>query len=86
VVLKNAPNKQNAMKYLQFAMRPDRQAALMDLHGNTPASKKAMGLMKPEVRKWLSDPHNKMNLISNDAWWADHYDELTLRFKEWVLS
>lgn len=86
VVLKNAPNKKNAMKYLQFALRPDRQAALMDLHGNTPASKKAMAMVKPDVRKWLSDPSNKANLISNDVWWADHYDELTLRFKEWALS
>lgn len=86
VVLKNAPNKENAFKYLQFAMRPDRQAALMNLHGNTPASKKARPMMKPEVSKWLSDPQSKTNLICNDAWWADHYDELTLRFKEWVLS
>jgi len=86
VVLKNAPNKQNAMNYLKFAMRPDRQAALMDLHGNTPASKKALTLMKPEVKKWLSDPGNPLNLICNDAWWSDHYDELTLKFKEWVLS
>ncbi|WP_321916326.1 MULTISPECIES: ABC transporter substrate-binding protein [unclassified Paraburkholderia] len=86
VVLKNAPNKANAMKFVQFAMRPDRQAALMDYLGNTPASKKALPLVKPDVRKWLSDPNNKMNLISNDVWWTDHYDELTLRFKEWVLS
>lgn len=86
VVLRNAPNKQNAMNYLKFAMRPDRQAALMDLHGNTPASKKAMDLMKPEVKKWLSNPANPNNVISNDAWWADHYDELTLKFKEWVLT
>lgn len=86
VVLKGAPNKQNAMKYVQFALRPDRQAALMNLHGNTPASKKALGMIKPEARKWMSDPANKNNVISNDAWWADHYDELTLRFKEWVLS
>jgi len=86
VVLKGAPNKAAAMKYVQFAMRPDRQAALMNLHGNTPASKKARGLMKPEISKWLSDPQNKNNLLSNDAWWADHYDELTLKFKEWVLS
>ncbi|PRG59015.1 spermidine/putrescine ABC transporter substrate-binding protein [Burkholderia multivorans] len=86
VVLKNAPNKANAMKFVQFAMRPDRQAALMDYLGNTPASKKALPLVKPDVRKWFSDPANKMNLISNDIWWAEHYDELTLRFKEWVLS
>jgi putative spermidine/putrescine transport system substrate-binding protein len=86
VVLKNAPNKKNAMKFVQFAMRPDRQAALMDQLGNTPASKKALPMVKPEVKKWLSDPTNKANLISNDTWWADHYDELTLRFKEWALT
>ena len=86
VVLKNSPNKANAMKFVQFALRPDRQAALMDQLGNTPASRSAMPMVKPEVRKWLSDPFNKMNVVSNDAWWADHYDELTLRFKEWVLG
>ncbi|WP_250511486.1 ABC transporter substrate-binding protein [Caballeronia sp. GACF4] len=86
VVLKNAPNKANAMKFVQFAMRPDRQAALMNYLGNTPASKKALPMLNPDVRKWTSDPNNKMNVISNDAWWADHYEELTQRFKEWALS
>ncbi len=86
VVLKNAPNRQNAIKFLQFALRPDRQAALMNHLGNTPASKSARPMMDPAVQKWLSDPANKMNAVINDAWWADHYDELTLRFKEWALG
>jgi putative spermidine/putrescine transport system substrate-binding protein len=86
VVLKNAPNKANAMKFLQFSMRPDRQAALMNHLGNTPASKSARPLMNPAVQKWLSDPSSKTNLVINDAWWADHFDELTLRFKEWALG
>jgi putative spermidine/putrescine transport system substrate-binding protein len=42
--------------------------------------------MDPPVRKWLSDPNNKSNLLINDAYWGDHYDELTLRFKEWALA
>lgn len=86
VVLKNAPNRKNAMKFLQFALRPDRQAALMNLHGNTPASRSARPMMDPAVRKWLSDPNNKSNLLINDAYWGDHFDELTLRFKEWTLA
>jgi len=86
VVLKNAPNRNNAMKFLQFALRPDRQAALMNLHGNTPASRSARPMMDPAVRKWLSDPNNKSNLLINDAYWGDHFDELTLRFKEWALA
>ncbi|MGV2288171.1 ABC transporter substrate-binding protein [Trinickia sp. YCB016] len=86
VVLKNSPNRKNAMKFLQFALRPDRQAALMNLHGNTPASRSARTMMNPSVQKWLADPTNKKNLFINDAWWADHFDELTLRFKEWALT
>ncbi|MGU7771634.1 ABC transporter substrate-binding protein [Burkholderia sp. MR1-5-21] len=86
VVLKNAPNKANAMKFLQFAMRPDRQAAFLSLTGDMPASRSAQPMLKPEVRKWLPDTSNKMNLITNDAWWADHYEDLTQRFKEWVMS
>jgi putative spermidine/putrescine transport system substrate-binding protein len=86
VVLKNAPNKGNAMKFVQFALRPDRQAALMNILLNTPARRSALPMMQPEARKWLPDPNNKASVFSNDAWWADRYDELTLRFKEWVLS
>jgi putative spermidine/putrescine transport system substrate-binding protein len=85
-VLKGAPNKKNAMDFVKFALRPDRQAALMDLHGNTPASKKALDMVKPEARKWMSSPTSTTNVISNDEWWADNYDELSRRFKEWALT
>jgi putative spermidine/putrescine transport system substrate-binding protein len=86
VVLKNAPNKANALKFVQFALRPDRQAALMNILLNTPSRRSALPLMAPEARKWLPDPNNSANVFSNDAWWADHYDALTLRFKEWALG
>jgi putative spermidine/putrescine transport system substrate-binding protein len=86
VVLKNSPNKANAMKFLSFAMRPENQAALMDLHGNTPANNKAVALMNPETRQWLSNPSNTQNVLISDTWWAEHYDELTSRFKLWALS
>lgn len=85
-VLKNAPNKANAMKFISFAMRPENQSALMGYLGNTPARKSAVALMKPETKQWLYDPQNTSNLLLNDAWWADHLDELTARFKVWALS
>ena len=39
-VMKGAPNKANAMKFVQFAMKPERQAALMTLLGNIPTSRR----------------------------------------------
>ncbi|QEI04742.1 ABC transporter substrate-binding protein [Pigmentiphaga aceris] len=85
-VLKGAPNKTNAMKFLQFAMRPENQAALMNHLANTPASKKALEMVKPDVRKWMSNPGNPKHVVSNDMWWADHYDDVSRRFKEWALT
>ncbi|SDV48757.1 ABC transporter substrate-binding protein [Chitinasiproducens palmae] len=85
-VVKNAPNKANAMKFLAFAARPDRQAAFMELLGNTPSSKKALGLMSAESRKWIPDLQAPNSVLMDDAWWTTHFDDITRRFKEWALS
>ncbi|OKO71457.1 ABC transporter substrate-binding protein [Bradyrhizobium sp. NAS96.2] len=86
-VLKNAPNKANAMKYLQFVLRPDRQAAFANADpGMTPSNRAAAQFLTPDARKWQPNPDNKLNISINDEWWADHFEELTVRFKEWVLS
>jgi putative spermidine/putrescine transport system substrate-binding protein len=85
-VVKGAPNKANAMKFVQFAMRPDRQAALMDLLGNFPTSRKGLPLMSADARKWMPNMENPNNAILNDDFWADKYDTVSRRFKEWVLA
>lgn len=85
-VLKNAPNKENALKFVAYAMKPERQAATMELLSNMPVSKKAVGLLTPEARKWLPDMTSDQNLIMDDMWWAGNFEKLSRRFKEWVLS
>ncbi|WP_374667082.1 ABC transporter substrate-binding protein [Ramlibacter sp.] len=85
-VLKGAPNKANAMKFVQFAMRPDRQAALMTLLGNIPTSRKALPLVAEDARKWMGNVDNPNNAILNDEYWADKFDSVGRRFKEWVLA
>ena len=84
-VVKNAPNKANAMKFLVFAARPERQAAFMELLGNTPASKKGITLMSADSRKWIPDMSSGRSVLVNDDWWAGNYDTLARRFKEWAL-
>jgi putative spermidine/putrescine transport system substrate-binding protein len=85
-VVKNAPNKENAFKFLSFSMRPDRQAAAMELLGNTPVSKKALPLLSPGVRKWLPNMESDQNVLLDDLWWAQNFDKVSRRFKEWVLT
>lgn len=86
-VLKNAPNKANAIKYLQFLLRPDRQSALANaFFGIVPASRSAVPLLSPEARQWQPNLDNPLNVKLHNYWWSDHYDELALRLKEWQLS
>ena len=85
-IVKGAPNKANAMKFVQFAMRPDRQAALMTLLGNIPTSRKALPLVSDDARKWMANVDNPNNALLNDEYWADKFEVVTRRFKEWVLA
>jgi putative spermidine/putrescine transport system substrate-binding protein len=85
-VVKNAPNKVAAMKFLAFAARPDRQAAFMELIGNTPSSKKALNLMSADSRKWIPNLQADNSVLMDDAWWTKNFDDITRRFKEWTLS
>jgi len=85
-VLKNAPNKENALKFVSYALQPQRQAAVMELLGNTPISKKALPLLSAETRKWLPNMESDQNLVMDEQWWSANFEKLSRRFKEWVLS
>ena len=51
-----------------------------------PTSKAAMDLLTPENRRTLPDPNSKLNVTTNDAWWADNFEDASRRFKEWQLA
>lgn len=85
-VLKNAPNKENAFKFLQFAMRPEYQASCMEAKGGAPISRKAYPLLKPESLQWLPKLDAPNNAYINDGWWAKNLEPLERRFKEWLLA
>lgn len=85
-VLKNAPNKENAFKFLSFAMRPEYQASCMEAKGGAPISRKAYSLLKPESLEWLPKLDAKNNAYINDEWWSTNLEPLERRFKEWLLG
>ncbi|MGL3104585.1 ABC transporter substrate-binding protein [Bradyrhizobium sp. BR 1432] len=85
-VLKGAPNKENALQLIAYFLRPEVQARLENQAANIPVSKKARNLLSTEARKWQPNLHDPKNLTSNSAYWADNYDAVSRRFKEWLLS
>lgn len=84
-VLKGAPNRENAMKFVAFMMTPEAQAGVMERLANTPVSRAAVPLLSEEARKWLPNMENPNNVVLDDAWWAENFEEVTRRFKEWML-
>lgn len=84
-VPKYTKNKEAAMRYLAFCLRPDRQAAFGSTNNFSPNSRKGAALLPGDSAKSMPDMGNPNNIILNDAWWADNYDTLQKRFTEWML-
>lgn len=84
-VLKNAPNRENAMRFVAFALSPEVQAQTMERLANAPVSRAALPLMTDAALEWIPDLSEPKNVLMNDAWWADNFEDVTRRFKEWVL-
>lgn len=85
-ILKDAPNKENAIKLIEYYLRPEVQARLYNLLALTPVSKKAATMLSPEMRKWQPDPNNPSNLITDNDYWADNYEAVNRRFQEWLMT
>ncbi|MFK4719166.1 spermidine/putrescine-binding protein [Bradyrhizobium niftali] len=83
---KGAPNKENAMKFIAYNMRPEVQARLLNVSPTVPNSKKAMSMLDAEARKWMPDMNNPNNVVLDGAYWAENLEKVARRFKEWVLT
>lgn len=85
VMAKNAPNPENALKFLQFCGRADRQAALARSQFSGPTNARALELITD--RKTLSRmptyPENlKKQVMLDGAFWANNLGKLRARWLE----
>lgn len=87
-ILKGAPNKENAMKFLAFAARPEQQAAEAMNIAYGPPSPEAFQYIPEERAKMLPthpDHADKMFTL-DERWWADHLDPILERWRDWLLK
>lgn len=85
-VPKGAPNKEGAMRYIAYFLRPEVQARLCSAVGVVPNSKKARSMLPNEIRKWMPDTSSHNHVALNGAYWAENLEAVSRRFKEWILS
>lgn len=84
---KGTKNKPLVMKFLNELLSPEMQAALVNNNSGTgPITNNAMSLIKPDIARMIPDLKSPKVAITNDDWWADNYEKITPRFKEWLLK
>lgn len=85
-VPRGAPNREGAMRFINFALDPVRQAAFATTYPYGPVSKRALDLMsKQALERIPTNPrHMEKMYLFDDSWWAPRLSELTERFKLWV--
>jgi len=84
-VVNKARNKEAAFKFMNSMLNPERQAHFASLMTYAPVVKSAEKLIPANIKKQLPDSTNPDNCVENVEWWVDKNEELTKRFKEWMM-
>lgn len=95
VIPKGSPNAEKAQKFIEFATRGERQAALARLWPEGPTNRNAFKLLPEELaRKLPSHPdYLTTGVVMNGHWYSQkgadgktNSDRLRERWNEWILS
>jgi putative spermidine/putrescine transport system substrate-binding protein len=88
VVPTGAPNAENAMKFINWALQAKPQAELTKYIAFGPTNRNATQYVNPKLRPLLSsDPENvrKGFFLSGD-WWGPNLEKVTEQWNEWRLK
>lgn len=84
VVPKGTPNKDAAMEFLDYALRPEPQAAMAKGSGYAPINEDAEPGFTEEEQKWVpSGQDNGTGFWRSDEWWAENLEDATARWTAW---
>ena len=86
-IVKGAPNRENAVKFLDFALQPKVQAEVTKYIAYGPTNRQAHQYVRPEdAVKLPSTPAYFANGFDQDGeWWAENLPKVTERWQTWVL-
>ena len=94
VIPKDAPNKDNALKYIEFSTRPEQLAKAAEHISYGPPRKSSASLVGNVAGKDVpmsphlpTSPGNiEQGIASNLDFWVDHDGELSERFNAWLAG
>lgn len=85
-IVSGAKNKENAIKFIQYASKPQNAARITNYILYAPPVPKALEVMSPEVAALMPiAPDNlKTAWRVNSRFWGDHLDDYEIRFQAWL--
>jgi putative spermidine/putrescine transport system substrate-binding protein len=88
VVPKNAPNKENAMKFIEFISEAEQQYGFSELIPYGSTNPDAVALMSEEMKESLgqSDAQLSDEIYLDNTYWAEYLSEVEERFNAWLLA
>ena len=97
VIVKNAPNVEEAKKFLKHASAPAQQAAQAHYINYGPMRKSSFDIIK-QGEPWFHNGENIMNhmpnrpevmarsVVADPTWWADYGDSVAERYTAWMAQ
>jgi putative spermidine/putrescine transport system substrate-binding protein len=87
-ILKGTPNRENALRLIDFAMQPRVQTDLCRLIAYGPVNTKALAMLnRDELAKLPNSPDHVGKAIRHDVqWWADNRMRFSERWSQWLLQ
>lgn len=87
-IVKGAPNRDNAVKFLDFALQPKVQAEVTKYIGYGPTNRQAHQYVRPEdaVKLPSTPAHFGSGFDQDGEWWAENLSKVTERWQTWVLG
>ena len=86
--VKDGPNREHAQKFIEFALAPERQAALCAKVPNGPSNTKAFDFIEPARAALMpNSPDHRAKMIHQDvSWWLDNRDTVASTWSKWLLA
>lgn len=79
---KGAPNKDNALKFLEFMMKPERLGALATDFVAPPSRKSALKFMDAKIASKID--YSKTPMPMDVEFWASHFDSFGKQLQAWL--
>lgn len=88
VVPKNAPNYENAMKFIEFASQANQQYEFSKRIPYGSTNPDAVALMDDELKEELGQTDEQLadEIYLNNSYWAENLSEIEERFNAWLVS